>query len=70
MPLYSYTCRKCDTAFETLVTGQWTPVCPKCGGEDLERRLSATAEEGKSGKVKASWRARAAREGHLSSFKS
>ena len=39
MPLYDFKCRKCSHEFEALVLKK-TPVCPKCGTEDLERLLS------------------------------
>lgn len=43
MPLYEYTCRKCDHQFETLVRGSETPECPSCRSTELERRLSVFA---------------------------
>ncbi len=41
MPLYEYRCRACSSEFEALIGRQTTPVCPKCGTEDLERLLSS-----------------------------
>ena len=49
MPLYEYACRKCARRFEALVLGRETPVCPGCGGHDLERLLSTFAVGGPSG---------------------
>jgi len=45
MPLYDFLCRNCHHEFETLVRPQDThaPVCPACGGRDLERLLSTFA---------------------------
>ena len=43
MPLYEYTCRKCNHEFETLVRTGDTPACPECGCEDLEKLLSGVA---------------------------
>ena len=40
MPIFEYTCRGCANEFEALVRGTTTPTCPKCGSEDLERKLS------------------------------
>ena len=40
MPMFDYTCRGCANEFEALVRGSTKPVCPKCGSEDLERKLS------------------------------
>lgn len=40
MPIFEYACRGCANEFELLVRRNATPACPKCGGEDLERKLS------------------------------
>ena len=42
MPIYEYSCRACHNEFEAVVlpTGS-PPVCPACGGADLERMVSA-----------------------------
>ncbi len=40
MPLYEYTCRKCDHTFETLVRNGETVECPECHSDRLERLLS------------------------------
>jgi putative FmdB family regulatory protein len=43
MPLYEYRCRACGKVTEFLVrgeTGREAPLCPECGGADLERLLS------------------------------
>lgn len=44
MPLYDFDCRACGRRFEALVRSQDPqPVCPACGGADLERLPSAFA---------------------------
>jgi putative FmdB family regulatory protein len=68
MPLYTYHCKKCDTDMELLASFSAKPVCPQCGGGELERLLSRPAAQGKSDGVKKAARAQAAREGHLSNF--
>lgn len=68
MPLYSYRCTACDHAFETLVRSGDTPACPSCGAETLDRLLSTPAPQMKSGRVIASGRAVAAKEGHFSNY--
>ena len=40
MPLFEYTCNRCQREFEALVRGTTTPACPECGSEDLARKLS------------------------------
>ena len=40
MPIFEFTCRGCAAEFETLVRASTTPACPRCGSEDLERKLS------------------------------
>ncbi|HMA67278.1 MAG TPA: zinc ribbon domain-containing protein [Desulfosalsimonadaceae bacterium] len=41
MPIYEYTCRKCEETFEALIRGGEKPSCPLCGSEDVKRLLSA-----------------------------
>lgn len=40
MPLYDFVCRACEERFESLVRSGDQPVCPACGGIELERLLS------------------------------
>lgn len=68
MPLYSYRCNACETAFETLVRSSDVPVCPSCNSGDLTKLVSMPAAEGKSKGIIQSARAQAAREGHFSNY--
>lgn len=43
MPLYEYTCQKCQSDFELLIRGSETPECPSCGGKKLEKHFSVPA---------------------------
>jgi putative FmdB family regulatory protein len=43
MPIYEYRCSKCRKISEFLVLNlhsPFTPVCPRCGGAEMERLLS------------------------------
>ncbi len=44
MPMYEYTCRQCDHAFEALVFNDDQPECPQCQGRDLEKQWSVPAQ--------------------------
>jgi putative FmdB family regulatory protein len=69
MPLYEYTCKKCNQTFELLVMSSTKLACPGCHSTRLHRLISAPAAPGKSASVIAAGRARAARDGHLSHYK-
>jgi putative FmdB family regulatory protein len=43
MPLYEYTCRQCEHAFEALVFGNDEVECPECHGRQLEKKWSVPA---------------------------
>ena len=43
MPLYEYTCRKCEHAFEALVFGDEEVECPQCHTSRVKRQLSLPA---------------------------
>jgi len=43
MPIYEYECRDCGERFEHLLRGDERPACPACGGEKLEKQISAPA---------------------------
>jgi len=68
MPLHSYRCNGCGSDFETLVRGDDVPVCPKCGGQSLERLIGMVAPDAKSKAVLKEGRAKAAKEGHFSNY--
>ncbi|MFQ5917507.1 MAG: zinc ribbon domain-containing protein [Candidatus Binatia bacterium] len=41
MPIYEYSCRKCDNTFEELLLSpRMTVACPKCESHTVERKLS------------------------------
>jgi putative FmdB family regulatory protein len=41
MPLYEYSCRKCEHTFEALVTARATTAvaCPMCASTDLDQLI-------------------------------
>jgi putative FmdB family regulatory protein len=43
MPLYEYTCQKCEHTFETLVFNGEKVECPACHSEELDRLFSVPA---------------------------
>jgi putative FmdB family regulatory protein len=44
MPLYEYTCDKCDSEFELLIRSTADePACPSCGAAKVTKRLSVPA---------------------------
>lgn len=43
MPLYEYSCRKCDHTFEALVFNGEQVECPECHGQRLDRLMSLPA---------------------------
>jgi putative FmdB family regulatory protein len=43
MPIYEYTCDRCQTGFELLIRGEEQPECPTCGSRQLEKQLSVPA---------------------------
>ena len=49
MPIYEYTCQKCDKKFETLILGNDIPKCPGCGTLSVKRRMSACGFVSKGG---------------------
>lgn len=40
MPIFDYACRGCSHTFEHLTRPGQEPVCPQCGGVDVEKQLS------------------------------
>lgn len=43
MPLYEYTCQKCEHDFEALVRNGEAPACPQCASERLTKHFSVPA---------------------------
>jgi putative FmdB family regulatory protein len=46
MPIYEYACAPCGKRFESLVLRKSDEAevrCPKCGGPDITRQISAPA---------------------------
>ncbi|MEQ1896501.1 MAG: zinc ribbon domain-containing protein [Vicinamibacterales bacterium] len=46
MPLFDYTCRGCAHTFEHLTRAGSEPVCPQCGGADVEKQFSMSSSVG------------------------
>lgn len=46
MPLYDFKCRDCAGTFEVLAAAGETVECPSCGGQNVERMLSAPGQVG------------------------
>jgi putative FmdB family regulatory protein len=44
MPLYEYTCKKCEHDFEALVLNGEAVSCPHCQSEKVKRLLSVPAK--------------------------
>ena len=40
MPIFEYSCEKCDRKFEELVYGDAAPVCPYCGSDATHKLMS------------------------------
>ncbi|MBC8392597.1 MAG: zinc ribbon domain-containing protein, partial [Deltaproteobacteria bacterium] len=42
MPIFEYSCKKCNHQFERLVfpSDKQVPECPKCRGNDVEKLMS------------------------------
>jgi putative FmdB family regulatory protein len=45
MPIFEYSCKKCNHQFERLVLGsdEQMPECPKCHGNHVEKLMSAAS---------------------------
>ncbi|MDA8171212.1 MAG: zinc ribbon domain-containing protein [Nitrospiraceae bacterium] len=46
MPIYEYKCSKCSEEFEKLVFSQSRVNCPKCGSEEVKKKLSTFGMSG------------------------
>ena len=69
MPIFDYRCNDCDKTFELLVRASAVPVCPACGGAQMEKLVSMPAPQGQTAGILARARTQAAREGHFSNYK-
>ena len=69
MPLYDYHCKDCNKTFELLIKLSDMPVCPECGGQNLDKLVSLPAPPGQTGAFLNKARAQAAKEGHFSNYK-
>ena len=53
MPIYEYTCKKCENKFEKLVRSMSSTeaiLCPECGSKQTERELSVFAVSADAGR--------------------
>ena len=52
MPIFEYACPNCGHIFEKLVLARnpEPPVCPACGGKQVEQMFSTFATSGATGK--------------------
>ncbi len=48
MPIYEYSCNKCNHGFEILIRGDEKPLCPECGDGDLAKKFSVFGVGSKS----------------------
>ncbi|HAM53776.1 MAG TPA: FmdB family transcriptional regulator [Nitrospiraceae bacterium] len=46
MPIYEYRCNACEKDFEKLVYNNQTIHCPKCGSDDVRKKLSTFGMRG------------------------
>ena len=56
MPIYEYTCRKCETKFDKLIRTMNRDdkvPCPECGSTSTARALSVFAVGGEGGRAQA-----------------
>ena len=49
MPIYEYSCKKCDKSFEILQRKNEKVICPTCGGSSLQKLFSTFASGSSSG---------------------
>ncbi len=53
MPIYEYSCKKCNKNFElisSMADGDKTRQCPECGSTDVVKNISASAVKVRGGK--------------------
>ncbi len=47
MPIYEFSCKKCEKTFEELIQSkEETVVCPSCGNDQVEKMLSIFGVQG------------------------
>ncbi|MDA8169983.1 MAG: zinc ribbon domain-containing protein [Nitrospiraceae bacterium] len=46
MPIFEYVCNKCQGEFEKLVYSSTKVICPKCGSDDVKKKLSTFGMSG------------------------
>jgi len=47
MPIFEYSCRRCDHSFETIVLSASEKVsCPKCNSNAVQKQLSVFSSPG------------------------
>jgi putative FmdB family regulatory protein len=68
MPLYDFRCKQCEAVSELLISAGSNPVCPQCGGDSLEKLLSAPNTTGKTHAFLKNARTVAAAQGHFSNY--
>jgi len=49
MPIYEYTCEKCNNKFEIIVMAKDRPACSACGSVKVKRLMSACGFVSKGG---------------------
>lgn len=69
MPLYDFHCSDCNKTFELLIKSTDVPVCPECGGANMEKQVSRIAPHGQVPGLINQARTQAAKEGHFSNYK-
>lgn len=47
MPIYEYKCEKCENSFEIFINLNEKPKCPKCGFEDVKKKISRVSSYGR-----------------------
>ena len=51
MPIFEYSCNKCESEFELLVRSVDKPECPDCGSPKLDKLMSSSAGRVKNGSL-------------------
>lgn len=48
MPIYEFKCEECGNSFEIFINLDEKPICPKCGSEDVNKKISRVSSPSKS----------------------